>query len=63
MEHPNNQYSDFAKKITYGVFLARKKMLLEKAKNDEQVIVADRNGCILKINAKQIIESNKLFQD
>lgn len=55
--------SNLGKKLEYGIFLARKRMLHEKALRNQDVIIADNNGRIVSISAKEIIATHKEFQN
>lgn len=54
--------SSMGQKLEQGIFLARKRMLHEKALRNQDVIIADSNGNILRVPAKEIIASHKEFQ-
>jgi len=46
-----------------GLELAEKRMLQEKARNNEDVIVCGDDNVIRRIPAKQVIADNPIFQD
>lgn len=56
------EIKELEEKLTYGLQLAEKRMLQEKALRDECVIVQNDDGVIRHIPAKQIIAENVIFQ-
>lgn len=54
--------TEMGRKLEHGIFLARKRMLHEKALHNQDVILADSNGEIIRVPAKDIIASRKEFQ-
>lgn len=54
--------SEMGRKIERGIFLARKRMLHEKALHGQDLILADDNGNIVRVPAKDIIANHKEFQ-
>jgi len=57
------EIQEFNKKLLYGLELAEKRMLQEKALRGQSVVVCDSENNILRIPAKQIIAENKIFQN
>ena len=51
----NKEYLDISQKIDKGLELAEKRMLEEKARNDEDVIVCDDDNIIRHIPAKNFL--------
>lgn len=51
----NKEYLDISQKIDKGLELAEKRMLEEKAKNDEDVIVCGDDNIIRHIPAKNFL--------
>ena len=49
---------EFSKKLKYGLELAEKRMLQEKALRGEDVIVSRDGKTILRIPARQILKEN-----
>lgn len=45
--------------VEKGVKLAYKKMLEEKSKNDEEIVISE-NGKIIRLKAKDVLESLRL---
>ena len=58
MEH-REQYSEFARKVIHGVKIAHKKMVHEKALKGENIVIADTNGEITIVPARDLIKKNK----
>lgn len=54
--------SDLGRKLEYGIILARKRMLHEKALRNQDVIITDSNDRIIRVPAKDIIAARKEFQ-
>lgn len=54
---------ELSEKIKYGLYLAEKRMLQEKALHDECVVTVDANNKIVRIPAKEIIAKNPIFQN
>ena len=48
---------EFGKKLQYGLALAERRMLEEKALHGQDIIVCDNNGTIQRIPAKVAIQS------
>lgn len=53
----NNEIKDFADKIQYGLNLAERRMLEEKALHGEDVIVCDTDNTIRRIPASEAIKN------
>ena len=49
-------YKELDAKITYGLEIAERRMLEEKARNGECVIVSDSNGIIHHVPASQYLK-------
>lgn len=47
--------NEFHERIKFGLDLAYRRMLKEKALNDEDIIVTDDDGVIVRIPAKQAL--------
>ena len=58
----DKEYKDLSKKIEFGLQLAEKRMLHEKALRGECVVVCDRDNNIRRIPAQQVIAENPIFQ-
>ena len=48
------RYSEFASKVMQGVKIAHQKMIREKALKGENIVIADADGQIMTISAKDI---------
>ena len=48
------RYSEFASKVMQGVKIAHQKMIREKALKGENIVIADADGQILTISAKDL---------
>ena len=59
----NKEKQEFIEKLCRGLELAEKRMLQEKARNNEDVIVCGDDNVIRRIPAKQVIADNPIFQD
>jgi hypothetical protein len=59
----NKEKQEFIEKLRRGLELAEKRMLQEKARNNEDVIVCGDDNVIRHIPAKQVIADNPIFQD
>ena len=59
----NKAIQEFNEKLRRGLELAEKRMLQEKARNNEDVIVCGDDNVIRRIPAKQVIADNPIFQD
>ncbi|MCH5309028.1 MAG: hypothetical protein J1E58_04125 [Prevotella sp.] len=53
---------EFSEKLKYGLELAEKRMLQEKALRNEDVIVCGADTIIRRIPAKEVIANNPIFQ-
>ncbi|MBQ6157183.1 MAG: hypothetical protein IJK22_11355 [Bacteroidales bacterium] len=58
----NKEIKEFEKKLIYGLTLAEKRMLQEKALREEFVIMQSSDGEIRRVPAKQVIAENVIFQ-
>lgn len=58
----NNSTQNLGERLEQGILLARKRMLHEKSLHDQDVILGDGNGGIVRIPAKDVIASNKMYQ-
>lgn len=58
----NKEVHELSEKLKYGLELAEKRMLQEKALRDESVVVCDKDNNIRRIPAKQVIAENRIFQ-
>ena len=59
----NKEKQEFIEKLRRGLELAEKRMLQEKARNNEDVIVCGDDNVIRRIPTKQVIADNPIFQD
>ena len=50
------RYSEFARKVMQGVKIAHQKMIREKALKGENIVIADADGQIMTISAKDIAQ-------
>ena len=48
------RYSEFASKVMQGVKIAPQKMIREKALKGENIVIADADGQIMTISAKDL---------
>lgn len=48
------RYSEFASKVMQGVKIAHQKMIREKAFKGENIVIADADGQIMTISAKDL---------
>lgn len=51
------EIEDFLQKVEGGLFLAHEEMLKEKALHNQFVVIADDKGEIVRIPAKEVLES------
>ena len=58
----NKEVHELSEKLKYGLELAEKRMLQEKALRGESVVVCDKDNNIRRIPAKQVIDENRIFQ-
>lgn len=58
----NKEIQEFHEKVRYGLELAEKRMLHEKALRGETIVVCDSDNKIKYIPAKQVIAENIIFQ-
>jgi hypothetical protein len=58
----NKEVHELSEKLKYGLELAEKRMLQEKALRGESVVVCDKDNNIRRIPAKQVIAENRVFQ-
>ena len=58
----NKEIKEFEKKLIFGLNLAEKRMLHEKALHEEFVIMQSADGEIRRVPAKQVIAENVIFQ-
>jgi hypothetical protein len=58
----NKEVHELSEKLKYGLELAEKRMLQEKALRGESVVVCDKDNNIRRIPAKQVIAENRIFQ-
>jgi hypothetical protein len=56
------EYIELSRKLDYGLRLAEKRMLHEKALHGEDIIVCDDAGSIVRIPARQVIADHPVFQ-
>ena len=50
------RYSEFARKVMQGVKIAHQKMIREKALKGENIVIADADGQIMTISAKDLVQ-------
>ena len=50
------RYSEFAIKVMQGVKIAHQKMIREKALKGENIVIADADGQIMTISAKDLAQ-------
>ena len=58
----NREIQVFSEKIWFGLELAEKRMLQDKALHGETVVVCDSNNNIKHIPAQQVIDEHVIFQ-
>lgn len=52
------RYSEFASKVIDGVKKAHRKMIHEKMLKGENIVIADANGQIMTVSAKEVVKSD-----
>lgn len=52
----NNQISELAQKISKGLDISFAKLVHEKAKNDGVLVISDKDGKVIKVKAKDLLE-------
>ena len=52
------RYSEFARKVMQGVKIAHQKMIREKALKGENIVIADADGQIMTISAKDLAQND-----
>ena len=57
----SNEINDFADKLQYGLDLAERRMLEEKALHGEDVIVCDNDNTIRRIPASEAIKNIQII--
>ena len=57
----SNEIKDFADKLQYGLDLAERRMLEEKALHGEDVIVCDNDNTIRRIPASEAIKNIQII--
>jgi hypothetical protein len=55
MEDKNIQLDEFSKKILKGVRMAVKKLVETSAKNDEELVIRDKDGIVRSVPAKDLL--------
>ena len=55
----NKEIAEFGEKLQYGLDLAERRMLEEKALHGQDIVVCDENGNIQRIPAKQALSNLK----
>ena len=55
----NKEIAEFGEKLQYGLDLAERRMLEEKALHGQDVVVCDERGNIQRIPAKQALSNLK----
>ena len=58
----DKEFKEFSEKLKYGLELAEKRMLQEKALRNEDVVVCGEDNIIRRIPAKEVIANNPIFQ-
>jgi len=58
----NKEIKEFEEKLIYGLNLAEKRMLQEKALHEDYVVMQSMNGKIRRVPAKQVIAENVILQ-
>jgi hypothetical protein len=56
------EIKELTEKLDYGLKLAEKRMLHDKASKGEDVIVCDKDHNIIRIPASEVIANNPIFQ-
>lgn len=51
------RYSEFARKMIDGMKIARQKMIHEKVLKGEDIVIADANGQVTTVSAKELAKS------
>lgn len=54
--------NDIKEKLEQGIFLARKRMLHEKALHNRDIILGDGKGGIVRVSAKDFLAEHKEYQ-
>jgi hypothetical protein len=55
----NKEIAEFGEKLQYGLDLAERRMLEEKALHGQDIVVCDEHGNIQRIPAKQALSNLK----
>lgn len=55
----NKEIQDFAEKLNYGLALAERRMLEEKALHGQDIVVCNKKGIIQRIPAKKALSNMK----
>ena len=58
----DKEAKELSERLDYGLALAEKRMLHDKASRGEDVIVCDKDGNIVCIPASEVIANNPMFQ-
>lgn len=53
---------EMGKRLEQGIFLARKRMLHEKALHNRDIILGDGKGGIVRVSAKDFLAEHKEYQ-
>jgi hypothetical protein len=57
MENRNTDIDDLSEKILQGMRIALKELVETSAKNDEELIIGDKDGNIMSVPAKDLLPS------
>ena len=58
MMENKERYSEFARKVIQGVEMAHQKMIHEKVLKGENIVIADADGQITTISARELTTSD-----
>jgi hypothetical protein len=57
MENKKTDINELSEKVLQGMKIAMKKLVEEKAKNNEKLIIGDKDGNIKSVPAKDLLPS------
>lgn len=57
MENKETNIHELSEKILQGMKIALRKLVREKAKNNEQLVIGDKEGNIVRVPAKDLLSS------
>ncbi|HEY1199663.1 MAG TPA: hypothetical protein VGE79_01720 [Niastella sp.] len=57
MENKEINVHELSEKVIQGMKIAFKRLVREKAKNNEQLVIGDKDGNIMRVPAKDLLPS------